>query len=47
MWKNILSDVLSSRNIVEFDLRQFFEKVRLKAIAERLKFAQVPEDIVK
>lgn len=47
MWENILSDVLSSRNIVEFDLRQFFEKVRLKAIAERLRFTQVPEDIIK
>jgi len=32
---------------VEFDLKQFFEKVRIKAVAARLRSLKMPEEFVK
>lgn len=46
-YRTILSEVISSRDIVEFDLQSFFEKVKLAGIGLRLSELKVPEEIIK
>lgn len=41
-WKELLERALGARDIYEFDLKSFFDSVRLDAISEELRNHDVP-----
>jgi len=46
-WKQILDEVIYSRDIFEFDLKNFFDNVNLDYVSVQLTKAVVPIDVVK
>jgi len=45
-WKFILTDVIHRNNILEFDLKKFFDKVDLKRMEKTLLNSGIPEEYV-
>ena len=46
-WKELITKVIPSKNIYEFDLKGFFDNVRIEKVSRTLKSLGIPRFIVE